>query len=136
MENFSGIQRRFEYHIRTEKLTYIDDYAHHPQEIEATIRSLRNLYPDKKLTGIFQPHLYTRTRDLADEFAESLNLLDSLILLEIYPARELPIEGVTARLILDKVKLADKQICEKDNLPGIIEKNKIGSVDHPGCRGY
>ena len=125
MADFSGIQRRFEYHIKTEKLVYIDDYAHHPQEIEATIRSLRNLYPDKKLTGIFQPHLYTRTRDLADEFAQSLNLLDSLILLEIYPARELPIEGVTARLILDKVKLADKQICEKDNLPELLKKTKL-----------
>ena len=125
MENFSGIQRRFEYHIKTEKLVYIDDYAHHPQEIEATIRSLRNLYPDKKLTGIFQPHLYTRTRDLADEFADSLNLLDSLILLEIYPARELPIEGVTARLILDKVKLADKQICERDNLLDLLKKTKL-----------
>jgi UDP-N-acetylmuramate--alanine ligase len=122
MENFSGIQRRFEYHIRTEKLAYIDDYAHHPQEIEATLRSLRNLYPDKKITGIFQPHLYTRTRDLADEFAASLNLLDSLILLEIYPARELPIEGVTARLILDKVKLADKQICDRKNLLDLIKK--------------
>jgi UDP-N-acetylmuramate--alanine ligase len=125
MANFSGIQRRFEYHIKTEKLVYIDDYAHHPQEIEATIRSLRNLYPDKKLTGIFQPHLYTRTRDLADEFADSLSLLDSLILLEIYPARELPIEGVTARLILDKVKLADKQICERDNLLDHLKKTKL-----------
>lgn len=121
MENFSGIQRRFEYHVRTEKLAYIDDYAHHPQEIEATVRSLRDLYPDKKLTGIFQPHLYTRTRDLADEFAASLNLLDSLILLEIYPARELPIEGVTARLILDKVKLADKQICARENLLELLK---------------
>ncbi len=125
MENFSGIQRRFEYHIKTEKLAYIDDYAHHPQEIEATIRSLRNLYPDKKLTGIFQPHLYTRTRDLADEFAESLNLLDSLILLEIYPARELPIEGVTSQLILDKVKITDKRICERDNLPGLLKKTEL-----------
>jgi UDP-N-acetylmuramate--alanine ligase len=125
MENFSGIQRRFEYHIKTEKLAYIDDYAHHPQEIEATIRSLRNLYPDKKLTGIFQPHLYSRTRDLADEFADSLNLLDSLILLEIYPAREHPIEGVTARLIMDKVKLADKQICERENLLDILKKTKL-----------
>jgi UDP-N-acetylmuramate--alanine ligase len=125
MGDFSGIQRRFEYHIRTEKLAYIDDYAHHPQEIEATIRSLRDLYPDKKLTGIFQPHLYTRTRDLAEEFAESLNLLDSLILLEIYPARELPIQGVTARLILDKVKLAEKQICERDNLMDLLTKTKL-----------
>jgi UDP-N-acetylmuramate--alanine ligase len=124
MESFSGIQRRFEYHIKTEQLVYIDDYAHHPREIEATIRSLRNLYPDKKLTGIFQPHLYTRTRDLADEFAESLNLLDSLILLDIYPARELPITGVTSRLILDKVKLADKQICEREGLMDLLKKTK------------
>jgi UDP-N-acetylmuramate--alanine ligase len=128
MGNFSGIQRRFEYHIKTEKLVYIDDYAHHPQEIEATIRSLRSLYPDKKLTGIFQPHLYTRTRDLADEFAVSLNLLDSLILLDIYPARELPIEGVTSRLILDKVKLADKQICDRESLPDLLKRTDLEVV--------
>jgi len=125
MENFSGIQRRFEYQVKTEKLTYIDDYAHHPQEIEATIKSLRGLYPDKRLTGIFQPHLYTRTRDLADEFAKSLNLLDAIILLEIYPARELPIEGVSARLILDKINLADKQLCDRDSLLPLLKKTKL-----------
>jgi UDP-N-acetylmuramate--alanine ligase len=116
MSSFSGIQRRFEYHIKTDKRVYVDDYAHHPREIEATLLSLRDLYPDKKITGIFQPHLYTRTRDLAAEFAQSLSLLDSLILLDIYPARELPIAGVTASLILDQVKLKDKRICSREEM--------------------
>jgi UDP-N-acetylmuramate--alanine ligase len=83
MDNFSGIQRRFDYHINTRDIVYIDDYAHHPKELEATITSVRELYPDKKITGVFQPHLYTRTRDLADDFAKSLSLLDELILLDI-----------------------------------------------------
>ncbi len=102
LEDFSGIQRRFDFHIKTDQLVYIDDYAHHPKEIEATLLSVRDLFPDKKITGIFQPHLYTRTRDFAEGFAESLSLLDRLILLDIYPARELPIKGVTAEMIFIK----------------------------------
>jgi len=116
LESFSGIQRRFDYHINTNTKVYIDDYAHHPRELEATITSVRELYPGKKITGIFQPHLFSRTRDLADDFAKSLGLLDQLILLDIYPARELPIEGVNAGLIFNKVKLTDKIMCSSDQL--------------------
>ncbi len=124
MAGFTGIQRRFEYHINSEKLVFIDDYAHHPREIEATLLSLRELYPDKKLTGIFQPHLYSRTRDLADSFAESLDLLDDLILLDIYPARELPVPGVSSELIYNKVKHARKTMCSKEGLLHELRKRK------------
>jgi UDP-N-acetylmuramate--alanine ligase len=116
MQHFSGIQRRFEYHINTDRMVYIDDYAHHPKEIEATLLSLRDLFPGKKLTGIFQPHLFTRTRDFAEGFAESLSLLDELILLDIYPAREMPIPGVNSEMILNLVQLKNKRICSKDEL--------------------
>jgi UDP-N-acetylmuramate--alanine ligase len=122
MQYFSGIQRRFEYQILTGKMVFIDDYAHHPKEIEATLLSLRDLYPGKKLTGIFQPHLFTRTRDFAEGFADSLGLLDELILLDIYPARELPIVGVNSEMILNKVKLKDKMICSKEQLLGELKK--------------
>jgi UDP-N-acetylmuramate--alanine ligase len=125
LRSFSGIQRRFDYQIKREKLVYVDDYAHHPQEIEATLKSLRALYPTRIITGIFQPHLYTRTRDLASGFAESLGLLDRLILLDIYPARELPIEGVTADLIFKDVRISDKTRCRKDQLLKIIEQSDI-----------
>jgi len=124
MKDFSGIHRRFEYHINTDEMVFIDDYAHHPREIEATILSLRDLYPDKKLTGVFQPHLFTRTRDFAAGFAESLSLLDALILLDIYPARELPIEGIDAKIIFDKVKLSDKILCRKEELLKELEKRR------------
>ena len=93
-----------EFHVNTPEVVYIDDYAHHPRELSATIRSVRDLFPGKKLTGIFQPHLYTRTRDLAEGFAESLDLLDELILMDIYPARELPIPGVDSQLIANQMK--------------------------------
>jgi len=125
LENFSGIQRRFDYHIKTGKLVYIDDYAHHPKEIEATLHSVRQLYPGKKITGIFQPHLYSRTRDLANDFAKSLNLLDRLILLDIYPAREEPIPGVTSELILKGVTIPDKMMCSKDKVLEILGNSQI-----------
>lgn len=118
---FGGVKRRFEYHIKKNNLIYIDDYAHHPEELKACITSARNIYPEKKITGIFQPHLYTRTRDFADGFAESLSLLDELLLLDIYPAREEPIQGVTSKIIFDKVSIQNKTLCTKDNL---IEKLK------------
>jgi len=120
LDSFSGIQRRFDYHVKTESVVYIDDYAHHPREIEATLHSVRELYPEKKITGVFQPHLYTRTRDFADGFAASLSLLDRLILLDIYPARELPIPGVTAEMIFNKVTIRDKVMCSKENLLEIL----------------
>lgn len=104
INSFAGVKRRFEIVLQTDQVVYVDDYAHHPEEISACIRSAKELWPDMKTTGIFQPHLFSRTRDLADEFASSLSLLDELIMLDIYPAREKPIEGVDARTIMDKVK--------------------------------
>jgi UDP-N-acetylmuramate--alanine ligase len=118
---FSGIERRFDYKIKSDSIIYIDDYAHHPGEIEATLKSVRDMHPGKKITGVFQPHLFSRTRDLADGFAESLSLLDRLILLDIYPARELPIEGVTSELIFRNVKINDKIMCHKEQLTEIID---------------
>ena len=102
ISSFSGIYRRFNTVYKTDKLVYMDDYAHHPSELKASISSIRALYPERKITGVFQPHLYTRTRDFANDFADALSLLDELILLDIYPARELPIEGVTSDIILVK----------------------------------
>jgi UDP-N-acetylmuramate--alanine ligase len=125
LDSFSGIQRRFDYHIKTDKIVYIDDYAHHPREIEATLKSVRELYPHRKITGIFQPHLYTRTRDFAAGFAESLSLLDRLILLDIYPARELPIEGVTSDIIFRDVHVKEKIMCSKEQLPDILRQADI-----------
>lgn len=121
MATFEGAKRRFDFHLKTENMVMIDDYAHHPDELRASITSVKELYPDKKVTGIFQPHLYSRTRDFVDEFAESLSLLDELILLDIYPARELPIEGVTSQIIFDKVT-CPKTLCNKDELLGILQK--------------
>ncbi len=113
---FKGIERRFSYKIKTENLVLIDDYAHHPTEINAVVDSVREMYPTKKIAGIFQPHLYSRTRDFIDDFAKSLSRFDELILLEIYPARELPVEGVTSSWLLDKITIEDKQISSKENL--------------------
>lgn len=125
LHSFSGIQRRFDYHIKTNQVVYIDDYAHHPREIEATLQSVRELYPNSNITGVFQPHLYSRTRDFAEGFAKSLSLLDRLILLDIYPARELPIEGVTSEIIFRDVTIADKIMCAKSELIDILEKQNI-----------
>ncbi|MDB4927442.1 UDP-N-acetylmuramate--L-alanine ligase [Mucilaginibacter sp.] len=111
--SFKGVKRRFEYIVKNKQHIYIDDYAHHPEELRAAITSIKRLYPNKKLTTIFQPHLYTRTRDFVDGFAEVLDMSDELILLDIYPARELPIEGVSSNMILDRMKLQNKQILGK-----------------------
>jgi UDP-N-acetylmuramate--alanine ligase len=124
LRSYQGVQRRFDFRIRRKDLVYIDDYAHHPEELRACITAARDLYPGKKLTGIFQPHLFSRTRDLADDFAKSLSLLDALILLDIYPAREKPIKGVTSKLLLDKVTLKDKQLLPRDMIAGELLKNK------------
>lgn len=121
---FAGVKRRFEYIVKNEKHIYIDDYAHHPEELKACIRSVKRLYPGKKLTTIFQPHLYTRTRDFADGFAEALDMTDELIMLDIYPARELPIEGVTAGMILEKMKLAGKRRCSKQEALEVVRDEK------------
>ncbi|MDR6561327.1 MULTISPECIES: UDP-N-acetylmuramate--L-alanine ligase [unclassified Arcicella] len=119
--SFGGVKRRFEYHIRSEKIVYIDDYAHHPTEIQAFLSSVKALYPKRKLTVVFQPHLFTRTRDFQEGFAESLSLADDLILLDIYPARELPIEGVTSEIIFDKVTSPIKTLCSKEEVLDLLE---------------
>ena len=125
LASFCGVERRFDIHVNTPKAAYIDDYAHHPKEIASAISSMREIFAGRHLTGIFQPHLYTRTRDFADEFAAALSGLDSLIMLPIYPARELPIEGVTSDIIFDKVTIADKQLVEKNCLMDTIKGRKI-----------
>jgi UDP-N-acetylmuramate--alanine ligase len=125
LKNFKGVKRRFDYIINTEKLVFIDDYAHHPEELKATILSIKNLYKNRKITGIFQPHLFSRTRDFAEEFAKSLSMLDELILLDIYPARELPIDGVTSEIIFKNVTITEKTLCTKTELLEIIKLKKI-----------
>jgi len=122
LKEFRGIKRRFEYIINRPGLVYIDDYAHHPREIEALIRSVREIYPGRKLTVVFQPHLYTRTRDLADGFAGALSEADEVILLPIYPARELPLPGVSSALILDKLRVDSRALAGKSNLLDIISQ--------------
>lgn len=104
MKTFSGVDRRFDFHVRKADKAYLSDYAHHPEEIRASIQSIREVYPGKRIVGIFQPHLYTRTRDFYHEFAEALSLLDEVILTEIYPAREQPIAGITSQIILDNLR--------------------------------
>lgn len=116
MATFRGARRRFDFHLKTDKVVLIDDYAHHPAEIKASILSVRELYPDRKITGIFQPHLYTRTRDFAADFATSLSLLDELILLDIYPAREEPIPGVSSEIIFNKVAIENKHLLKMSEL--------------------
>ncbi|WP_436484954.1 UDP-N-acetylmuramate--L-alanine ligase [Chitinophaga sp. ARDCPP14] len=122
--NFKGIRRRFEYVVKTDQQVYIDDYAHHPEELRALITSAKALFPGKKCTVIFQPHLFTRTRDLADGFAESLSLADEVILLPIYPARELPIAGVTSEMIADKITVPVK-ILPKEKVAEYLGKQDV-----------
>jgi len=124
LAGFLGVKRRFEYILKDPKHTYIDDYAHHPEELRACIQAVKTLYPDKKLTTIFQPHLFTRTRDFAKGFSEVLSMTDELIMLDIYPARELPIEGVSSAMILDKVSINAKQISSKEQTLDYIRAKK------------
>lgn len=124
LANFLGVKRRFEYVVKLPNHIYIDDYAHHPEELRACIQAVKSLYPDKKLTAIFQPHLFTRTRDFADGFAEVLSMIDDLIMLDIYPARELPIEGVNSAMILDMIKNPAKQILSKQDAIEYVRTNK------------
>lgn len=116
MASFAGPKRRFDFHLKKENIVLIDDYAHHPAELKASIQSVKELYAGRKITGVFQPHLYTRTRDFATDFAESLSLLDELILLDIYPAREEPIPGVTSQIIFDAVTIPNKKMVRKEDL--------------------
>jgi UDP-N-acetylmuramate--alanine ligase len=126
MASFRGVDRRFDFKIKTDKVVYLSDYAHHPEEIKQSIISMRALYGDKKLTGVFQPHLYTRTRDFYQEFADSLSLLDEVILTDIYPARELPIEGVSSELIYDNLRPGmDKTLCKKEEVIDILKEKEI-----------
>jgi UDP-N-acetylmuramate--alanine ligase len=120
MKTFAGVERRFDFILKKDNIVLIDDYAHHPEELRNSILSVKELYAGRKVTGIFQPHLYSRTRDFAADFAASLSLLDELILLDIYPAREAPIPGVTSRLIFDRVTIPHKTLCTKEQLPELI----------------
>ena len=125
ISSFKGVRRRLDERFNSPRAAYIDDYAHHPQELQAAISSIREIFPGRKLTGIFQPHLYTRTRDFAPEFAAALSKLDRLVLLDIYPAREEPIEGVDSTLILRQASLPDKRLLRKEELLEWIDNEDI-----------
>ena len=137
LKTYKGVKRRFEYIINRPDFVYIDDYAHHPQEIKACVESVRKMHPDKKVCGVFQPHLFSRTRDLADGFARSLELLDTVVLLDIYPAREQPIKGVDSKMLLNKINKTEKFLVGRDNLidclknikPEIIVTMGAGDID-------
>lgn len=122
LSEYKGVERRFDVLVHSEHATYIDDYAHHPTEIRAFLRSIKDLFPGRKITGIFQPHLYTRTRDFADDFARSLEMLDELILMEIYPAREEPIPGVNSQMLLDKIRLSEKVLISREQLLRVLKE--------------
>ncbi len=122
---FEGVKRRFDIHLNTPECSYIDDYAHHPKEISTAISSMRDIFPGRKLTAVFQPHLYTRTKDFADEFAESLSKADKLILLDIYPAREEPIPGVTSEIIFKNVTAPEKVMMEKEELMDYLRNEPV-----------
>lgn len=123
--NYLGVKRRLDLHLNTPTLSYIDDYAHHPQELASAISSIRNIFPNRKITAIFQPHLYTRTRDFADGFAKALSEVDKLILLDIYPAREEPIEGVNSEMIFKKITAPEKVLLKKEELMQYLENEKV-----------
>jgi UDP-N-acetylmuramate--alanine ligase len=124
MKTYGGVDRRFDFKLKTDKLVFLSDYAHHPKEIYQSAKSMRELYKDRRITAIFQPHLYTRTRDFYREFAEALSQLDEVILTEIYPARELPIEGVTSQLIYDNLRPGiDKQLIKKDDVLSFVKNH-------------
>jgi UDP-N-acetylmuramate--alanine ligase len=124
LASFKGVKRRFSYQIKTKNLVYIDDYAHHPTEIDAVHQAVRELYPDKKVLAVFQPHLFSRTRDFADDFAKSLSNFDEVILMDIYPARELPIEGITSDWLLSKIDNQHKKLVQKEEvIKTILESN-------------
>ncbi len=137
LRSFKGVKRRFDYRVKSKSVVYIDDYAHHPEELRAAITAAKQLYPDKQVTGIFQPHLFSRTRDFADGFAESLDLLDVCVLLDIYPAREKPIEGINSQMLLDKMKSTNKFLVKKENVidflkthpPQVVMTLGAGDID-------
>jgi UDP-N-acetylmuramate--alanine ligase len=133
LASFRGVKRRFEYIIKSSKVVFVDDYAHHPTEIDAFLRSVRSLYPNRKLTVIFQPHLFTRTRDFAEGFSKSLSLADELFLMDIYPARELPIPGVTSDMLMDAITSPVKIRCNKADLMEKLEQASIEVVATVGA---
>ena len=124
LSTFKGVKRRFDIRVNNEKHCYIDDYAHHPEEIRSCLTAVRASYLGKRITLVFQPHLFSRTHDFMDEFALVLALADELILLDIYPAREQPIEGITSSALLEKVPMANKRVCSKSELIGLIDSEK------------
>ena len=123
LASYKGVKRRFTYQIKTDELVFIDDYAHHPEEISAVYQAVREMYPDKKVLAVFQPHLYSRTRDFIEGFAENLSKFDELLLLDIYPAREIPIEGVTSKWLLNKIENTNKKLIQKSELIDEIKKS-------------
>ena len=125
LSTFEGIKRRFDVHINNKNLAYVDDYAHHPKEVSSTIIAAKQLFPDREITVIFQPHLFSRTQDFAHDFAESLSLANQLILLDIYPARELPIEGVNAKMLLNLCTNPRKETCSKEELLKVLEQEEL-----------
>lgn len=126
MPQFRGVDRRFDFKIKNSNIVFLSDYAHHPEEIRQSVTSIRRLYPDRKITAVFQPHLYTRTRDFYQDFARSLSLLDEVILLDIYPAREAPIPGVTSQLIYDNLRPGiEKSMCTKEELLDVLKHKKL-----------
>ena len=126
MPQFRGVDRRFDFKIKNAHIVFLSDYAHHPEEIRQSVTSIRRLYPDRKITAVFQPHLYTRTRDFYQDFARSLSLLDEVILLDIYPAREAPIPGVTSQLIYDNLRPnIEKCMCTKEELLDVLKQKKL-----------
>jgi len=133
VEAFRGVKRRFEYIFRNKEVVFIDDYAHHPEELRALISGARGLFPGRKCTVIFQPHLFTRTRDFLEGFAESLELADEVLLLPIYPARELPIEGVTSQMIVDRMAPGKARVVEKEELLKVLENNDLELVITAGA---
>jgi UDP-N-acetylmuramate--alanine ligase len=121
MKTFEGVERRFDFKLRDEKVVFLSDYAHHPDEIRQCALSLKEIYGDRKITALFQPHLYTRTRDFYRQFAESLSLFDEVILVDIYPAREKPIPGVTSALIYDNLKEGvERSMCKKQDILDMV----------------
>jgi UDP-N-acetylmuramate--alanine ligase len=124
IEKYAGVQRRFDVRFRSENMVFIDDYAHHPKELEAVISSVQALYPNRKVTGIFQPHLFTRTRDFAAEFAASLDLLDEAVVLPIYPAREEPIKGISSETIFEKMKLQNKHLLSREETLELLKNTE------------
>ena len=131
--DYQGVERRFDVQVNTEKRIYIDDYAHHPEEIKAFLSSVRQLFPGRRLTGIFQPHLFSRTKDFAEQFAKSLELLDVLILMEIYPAREEPLPGVSAALIFDQVEMNEKYLVSKEQVMKVLMEQEPGLLVSMGA---